>query len=85
MNISLTRELEALVLNKVKTGMYHSSSEVIREGLRLLKEQDMLKELRLKELKHEISIGITQANQGDIKPFNIKEIKIEGKKRLKKK
>ena len=36
MNISLNPGLEELVIRKVKTGMYHSASEVIREGSRLL-------------------------------------------------
>ncbi len=85
MNISLTPELEALVLKKVKTGLYHSASEVIREGLRLLKDHDVIKEHRLQELKRQISIGITQADQGDVRPLNIQEIQSEGKKRLKKK
>ena len=51
MNVSLTPELEELVNKKVKSGMYHSASEVIREGLRLLKEQDELKEYRLNQLR----------------------------------
>jgi len=37
MNISLTPELEAFVQKQVESGLYHSQSEVIREGLRLLK------------------------------------------------
>jgi antitoxin ParD1/3/4 len=37
MNISLTDELENFVFDAVKSGMYHSNSEVIRDGLRLLK------------------------------------------------
>lgn len=40
MNISLTPELEQLVDDKVNTGMYQTASEVIREGLRLLRERD---------------------------------------------
>lgn len=42
MNVSLTPELEKFVNDKVKSGMYYSASEVIREGLRLLKERDEL-------------------------------------------
>ena len=38
MNISLTPKLK-YVDGKVQSGMYHSASEVIREGLRLLKEK----------------------------------------------
>lgn len=36
MNVSLTPELEKFVQGKVESGLYHSASEVIREGLRLL-------------------------------------------------
>ncbi|PSB49208.1 type II toxin-antitoxin system ParD family antitoxin [Cyanosarcina cf. burmensis CCALA 770] len=64
MNVSLTPELEAFVNEKVASGMYYSASEVIREGLRLLKEQDTLRQMRLEELKKEIAIGIEQADRG---------------------
>ena len=43
MNVSFTPELENLVNDKVKSGLYNSASEVVREALRLLKEQDALK------------------------------------------
>jgi antitoxin ParD1/3/4 len=64
MNVSLTPELEKFVNEKVASGMYYSASEVIREGLRLLKEQETLKAMRIEELKKEIAIGISQADQG---------------------
>ncbi len=32
MNVSLTPELEELISRKVKSGMYNSASEVIRES-----------------------------------------------------
>lgn len=38
MNISLTPELEKFVIKEVKTGLYQSASEVIRAGLRRLRE-----------------------------------------------
>lgn len=40
MNVSLTPELEELVNEKVRTGLYHTASEVVREALRLLKQRD---------------------------------------------
>lgn len=40
MNVSLTPELEKFVQDKVKSGDYHSASEVIRDGLRGLKIRD---------------------------------------------
>ena len=71
MNVSLTTELENWVQSKIESGMYTSASEVIREGLRLLKEQDTLKEIRLAELRREIQKGI---DSGESTPLNMSEI-----------
>ena len=64
MNISLTPELEQFITDRVKSGMYNSSSEVVREALRLLKEQHELYRIRLAELKTEIDKGVASANAG---------------------
>jgi putative addiction module CopG family antidote len=40
MNVSLTSELEELVNEKVRSGLYQTASEVVREALRLLKQRD---------------------------------------------
>jgi antitoxin ParD1/3/4 len=66
MNVSLTPELENLIEQKVKTGMYNSASEVIRAGLRLLQEHEEIKYLSLEDLRHEVRKGIEQINQGKI-------------------
>jgi antitoxin ParD1/3/4 len=58
MNISLTPELEKFVHDKVASGRYHSASEVIREGLRLLEEQEQLREVKLAALREEIQKGL---------------------------
>jgi putative addiction module CopG family antidote len=34
MNVSLTRELEAVIEKKVKSGLYNNASEVVRDALR---------------------------------------------------
>ncbi len=64
MNISLTPELEQMVDDKVKSGRYASASEVIREGLRLLEEQDEVKHLRIAEVRRKIDRGIDQLDRG---------------------
>ncbi len=65
MNVSLTPELEAFVNDKVKTGLYNSASEVVRESLRLLRRQDELEELQIDELKREIKSSIKQIEAGE--------------------
>ena len=47
MNVSLTPELEEMISRKLASGMYHSASEVIREGLRLLRERDEFRQRQL--------------------------------------
>jgi antitoxin ParD1/3/4 len=66
MNISLNSELERLIEQKVKSGMYNSASEVVRAGLRLLQEQEELRDFRFAELKHEIQRGIEDIEQGKV-------------------
>lgn len=83
MNVSLTPELEELINQKVATGMYNSASEVVREGLRLLKEQDELKGARHEELKREVMIGYEQAKRGESTSLDIDAVIDEGRKRLK--
>ena len=82
MNVSLTPELEKLVNERVQSGLYSSASEVIREALRLLKEQGELRQRRLEELRKEIGIGLEQLNRGEGVPLNIAKIKSRLRKRL---
>jgi antitoxin ParD1/3/4 len=82
MNVSLTPELEEFVNRKVESGMYSSASEVVRESLRLLREQDLLKQIRLEELRKEIALGLEASERGEVGPLDIKAIKAEGRKRL---
>jgi len=60
MNVSLTPELEKLVQEKVASGLYQTASEVVREGLRLLKERDD----RQTALREAIQEGLTQLETG---------------------
>ena len=65
MNVSLTPELEKLVTRKVESGLYQSASEVIREGLRLLDDQDRLREIHLAEVRKKIQTGLSQLDRGE--------------------
>ena len=66
MNVSVGKEFEEFVKMKVSSGDYASASEVVREGLRMLKEKDLLLEARLQALKGEIQKGIDQAERGEL-------------------
>ena len=82
MNVSLTPELEALVTAKVQSGRHYSASEVIPEGLRLMQEKDMLRQIKLEQLRKDLMIGIDSANRGELAPLDIEAIITEGRKML---
>jgi len=64
MNVSLTPELESWVDERVRSGRYASASEVIREALRLLEEQELAKQKHLADVRQKIDRGLDQLNQG---------------------
>ena len=66
MNVSLTPELEKLIEDKVRTGLYGSASEVVRDGLRLLVERDEARQARLGELRGKIADGMEAIRRGDV-------------------
>ncbi len=70
MNVSLTPELEQYINKKVESGLYQTASEVVREGLRLLKDKEELHQRKLEELRREIQVGIDQADRGELSPLD---------------
>ncbi len=65
MNVNLGPVFDQFVADLLKTGHYQSQSEILREGLRLLKEREELKQLRIAELRKEIAIGTAEADRGE--------------------
>ena len=53
MNVNLTPQLEEMVRSKVASGLYTSASEVVREALRLMDEQDRLRAARIEQLRED--------------------------------
>ena len=69
MNVSLTPELERLVNDKVGTGMYQTASEVVREGLRLLKDRDD------RQLRADVRAGFEAAERGEYEDYSSNSIR----------
>jgi antitoxin ParD1/3/4 len=65
MNISLTPELAALVRGKVESGLYTSASEVVREALRLLQEQEEGREHQRKKVRELIEERYQKSERGE--------------------
>jgi antitoxin ParD1/3/4 len=63
MSADLGKTLEKFVTKLVATGRYHSKSEVLREGVRLIQER----EARLAALDASIARGVADADAGRVK------------------
>ena len=75
MNVSLTPELEQFVHGKVESGLYNNASEVIREGLRLLKEHDEVR----RRWRDQIERGWLQRQAGQFVDGNKTVAEIRGR------
>lgn len=65
MNVHLGPVFDKFVARLIKSGHYQTQSEVLREGLRLLKEREELKQLHVANLRRQIAIGLEQADRGE--------------------
>jgi antitoxin ParD1/3/4 len=86
-NVSLTPELEKFVNAKVEAGRYNSASEVVREALRLLEENDQNRAIRLGEFNQELGRRVDSLDSGrHVKPAEARDrLKRKSEQRIKSK
>jgi antitoxin ParD1/3/4 len=58
-SFTLGSHFESFIKSQVRSGRYASASEVVRDSLRLLEEQDAIRQARLDALRAEIEHGVT--------------------------
>lgn len=78
MNVNLTPQLEEMVRRKVASGLYTSASEVVREALRLMDEQDQVRAARLQQLRNDIREGL---ESGESEAWDPEQVKQQGRAR----
>ncbi|HEX4797573.1 MAG TPA: type II toxin-antitoxin system ParD family antitoxin [Humisphaera sp.] len=89
MNIKLGPKFERFITQKVKSGEFLSSAEVIREALRLLEEKDQLRQFRLQGLRQQIEEGYRAIDAGHVTTYTketlpnlLEKIQRQGRARL---
>ena len=65
-NISITPELDAFLQSRVSSGRYQTTSEVVREALRLLERQEAEREQSMQQLKAKFERGAAEAERGEL-------------------
>ncbi len=89
MEIALSPELEDLITEQVESGSYPSPGEVVRDALRLFKEQLDLRERKLASLRRDVQAGLDALDRGEYDEYDsddierlASEIKARGRERL---
>ncbi|MGK0238928.1 MAG: antitoxin ParD1/3/4 [Candidatus Pelagisphaera sp.] len=85
MNVSLTPQLEKWVQSKVETGLYSSSSEVVRDALRILHQFEEERLRKLTDLKSDLQVGLEQLRTGRSEEMTtslMDKIKSQGRERI---
>ena len=84
MDITLTPQISAWIAEKVAQGMYHSSSEVIAEGIRLLIRHEEQRQSMAADLRQEILVGVKQLDAGKSSSFDasqVADVKTKGREK----
>ena len=85
MNISLPDGMDRWITEKVRSGQYASTSEVIRDGVRSLQRQEELRESLVRDLRQELLIGLRQLDEGKTSRFDddlVERVKRRGREQL---
>lgn len=65
-NVSITPELDAFLQGRVKSGRYQTTSEVVREALRLLERHELERDQAFQKLKAKLEQGAAEAERGEL-------------------
>jgi antitoxin ParD1/3/4 len=77
MNVSLSDEFAAFVEGEIASGEYSSASEVVRDGLRLLRREKAAHNEKILILRREVGVGVDQARSGGLSKRSVAEIVAE--------
>jgi antitoxin ParD1/3/4 len=72
MHISLTPQLESIIEGKIESGLYNNASEVIREALRRMEQNEaFMYQIKLEALRYAVMEGVQQAEQGKVSDYSL--------------
>jgi len=57
-SVALGSHFEDFIKHQLESGRFNNTSEVIREGLRMLEDQEKLRQLKLEVMRAEIMRGV---------------------------
>jgi antitoxin ParD1/3/4 len=80
--LTLKPEQEEIINRNIASGRFNTPQEVIDAALRLLQEQELIRQHRLEQLRRDIDLGDEQIAQGRVREFDPEDIKRRVRERL---
>nr|WP_298095666.1 type II toxin-antitoxin system ParD family antitoxin [uncultured Shinella sp.] len=74
LNVSLTSEFADFVEDAVASGSYVSASEVVRDALRLMRQDQESEAAKLALLRKAVDAGLVQSEQGEFSERSVNDI-----------
>ena len=74
--------MRAFLEAEVASGAYATTSEVVRDAIRLYQRRKAEDAARLEALRKEIAVGLAEADRGDLVTVDAASIKARGRRRL---
>ncbi|WLS01799.1 type II toxin-antitoxin system ParD family antitoxin [Shinella oryzae] len=74
LNVSLTSEFADFVEDAVASGSYVSASEVVRDALRLLRQEQESEAAKLALLRQAVDTGLAQSQRGEFSDRSVTDI-----------
>ena len=74
--------MRAFLEAEVASGAYATTSEVVRDAIRLYQRRKAEDAAHLEALRKEIAVGLAEADRGDLVTVDAASIKARGRRRL---
>ncbi|WP_440982507.1 type II toxin-antitoxin system ParD family antitoxin [Shinella sumterensis] len=74
LNVSLTSEFADFVEDAVASGSYVSASEVVRDALRLMRQEQESEAAKLALLRQAVDTGLAQSQRGEFSDRSVTDI-----------
>lgn len=74
LNVSLTPEFADFIEDAVASGSYVSASEVVRDALRMMRQQQEGEEAKLALLRRAVDAGLAQSQRGEFSERSVSDI-----------
>lgn len=74
LNVSLTPEFADFIEDAVASGSYVSASEVVRDALRMMRQQQEGEEAKLALLRKAVDAGLAQSQRGEFSERSVSDI-----------